>query len=409
MALDVLLLEDDPAKKNRLLEFLHNHKDIFSRVDPAICTAGAIRLMKERQYDLLVADVVVPAELGGEISEENCISMFEQIDDGYGDVKCPTYALPISASGEITQAAHDFFRGRPWGILSYTEGNNECLATIEKVARFVLNEKERDLDSARCDIFIITALMDPEFVAIETLGLNWGPLEPLDGSQLVRFGDIKIGGDEYTVAAGFSARMGPVAASILAVKAILKLRPRLVIMAGICAGIPGKAGIGDVIATEISWDWQSGKYIDKSGVEAFEIAPHQLGLDDKCRNQILLLKRDVKFWDSLAPLAVREKTELPKLILGPMASGASVLADERVAERIKTNQHKNVVGLDMETYAVFAAVNACATGVRAVSLKAVCDNGDRKKNDNYQQYAATVSAATVHEFITKYAGPLLVT
>ena len=407
MALEVLLLEDDPSKKCRLLSLLNSDKDLFERVDTAICTADAIRLMKERRYDLLVADVVVPTELGGDKNEDNCISMFEQIDDGYDDVKCPAYSLPISAFGGISQSAHDFFRGRPWGILSYVEGNNECLATIEKVARFVLREKERNLESC-CDIFIITALMEPEFAAIESLELDWGPLEPLDGSQLVRFGSIEVGSVKYKIAAGFSARMGPVAATILTVKAVLKLRPKLVIMAGICAGIPGKANIGDVIATDISWDWQSGKYIDKSGVEAFEIAPHQLSLDDQSRNQVLLLKRDAKFWESLAPLALCAKTESPKLVMGPMASGSSVLADERVTERIKANQHKNVVGLDMETYGVYAATNACGVGLRTISLKAVCDRGDKKKSDKFQQYAATVSAVAVHQFILSYAEPLLI-
>ena len=37
-------------------------------------------------------------------------------------------------------------------------------------------------------------------------------------------------------------------------------------MCGICAGIPGKAAIGDVIAADSSWDWQSGKYTDKAWI-----------------------------------------------------------------------------------------------------------------------------------------------
>lgn len=407
MALEVLLLEDDPSKKNRLLTLLNNDKTLFERIDTVLCTSDAIRNMKERHYDLFIADIVVPSELGGDKSEKNCIALFEQLDEGYGDIQCPSFSLPISSYNEISLEAHDFFRGRPWGILPYTETSKECLATVEKVARFVLGEKVRVPVTPTCDIFIFTALMEPEFAAVESLALDWEPLEPLDGSQLVRFGRVQIEGREYRVAAGFSARMGPVAASILTVKAILKLRPRLVIMSGICAGIPGKADIGDVVATDISWDWQSGKYIDKAGIEAFEIAPHQLGLDDRSRNQLLLLKRDSQFWESLAPMALNAKARLPKLLVGPMATGSSVLADSRVAARIKENQHKNVVGLDMETYGVFAAANACDPNIKVMSLKAVCDKGDMKKNDDYQEYASMVSASVVLQFIKQYAEPLL--
>src|SRR5689334_260396 len=117
MALDVLLLEDDPSKKNRLLALLNERKDLFARVETALCTSDAIRMMTERPFDLLIADVVVPSELGGDRSEVNCIAMFEQIDDDVGDLHRPAYALPMSASSELTENAHEFFRGRPWGIL----------------------------------------------------------------------------------------------------------------------------------------------------------------------------------------------------------------------------------------------------------------------------------------------------
>jgi nucleoside phosphorylase len=201
--------------------------------------------------------------------------------------------------------------------------------------------------------------------------------------------------------------MGPVAASILTMKPLLKYRPSLVAMAGICAGIPGKAEIGDVIATEISWDWQSGKYVDNNGTEGFQIAPHQLGVHDACRNALWMLKRDEEFWRSLAPKALDAKVKQPKLVLGPMATGSSVLADARVADRIKENQHKNVAGLDMETYGVFAAAQAYSADTKVISLKSVCDKGDIKKNNRYQSYAASVAALTLHRFLSVHLNTLL--
>lgn len=407
MGLDVLLLEDDPSKKNRLLSLLNSEKELFGVVDAVICTSDAIRHMKEHRYDLLIADIVVPSSLGGDKNESHCISMFEQIDDGFGELHRPSFALPISAASDISIEAHEFFRGRPWGILPYSETNDECLETVEKVARFVLAEKHHVPAPAFCDVFLLTALVEPEYAALELLPMQWGALEPLDKFHMVRFGTVQQSGIVLRVAAGFCARMGPVAATILATKAMLQLRPRMVIMAGICAGIPGKADIGDVVAADISWDWQSGKFVDKLGSEAFQIAPHQLVIDDATRNQLILLKRDAEFWNSLAVDAIKAKAQLPKLILGPMATGSSVLADARVTERIKENQHKNVVGLDMETYGVFAAVDSCDPTVKVLSLKAVCDKGDLKKSDVHQPYASFVSAATVMRFLERYAVKLL--
>lgn len=407
MPLDVLLLEDDPSKKNKLLALLNKDKALFGKVDTAICTTDALRLMAERSYDLLIADVVVPAELGGGKSEDNCISMLEQIDDGYGNLHRPSYTVAVSASSELTQDAHEFFRGRPWGIVPYIDDNQECILSIERISQFVLAKKDEAISAAGCDVLVISALMEPEFSAIEELPFSWTALEPLDDLQMIRFGSLTAHGRTFRIGAVFCSRMGPVAASTLTVKSILMLRPSMVIMAGICAGIPGKANIGDVVAADVAWDWQSGKYVDEMGAEAFEIAPHQLVLDDASKNKLLLLKRDAAFWNSLAPLAIKAKVDIPRLVVGPMASGSSVLADARVADRIKKNQHKNVAGLDMETYGVFAAAAACDPKIRVLSLKSVCDNGDMKKNDRHQAYAAQVSAETVMRFLELYAGDLI--
>lgn len=407
MSLDALLLEDDPSKKNRLLSFLSSRKDVFNRVDVALCTSDAIRLLEERQYDLLIADVVVPQEMGGEKSEDNCIAFFEQMDDGHGNFKLPSFSLPMSSSSTLSKAAHEFFRGRPWGILPYTDNSDECLSSVEKIAHFVLAEKNKATPDRSCDVFIITALDEPEFTSLEKLPIEWSAFEPLDDQHLMKRAVMEVNGVKMKIVSAFCSRMGPVAATILTTKAMLMLRPKLVIMSGICAGVPGKANIGDVISVDISWDWQSGKYIDKLGEEVFEIAPHQLVLDDKSRNQLLLLKRDTEFWGGIAAAATKQQLVAPKLVIGPMATGASVMADARVTQRIKSEQHKNVAGLDMETYGVLAAVAACGPSTRAISMKAVCDRGDVKKDDAYQEYAANISALAIYRLLEKHAGPLL--
>ncbi|MBG4981437.1 5'-methylthioadenosine/S-adenosylhomocysteine nucleosidase [Pseudomonas aeruginosa] len=402
MPLDVLLLEDDPAKKGKLLSLLQE-KGLFGRIDFAICTSQALELISDRpQYDLLIADVVVPADLSGEKDERNCIDFFNSIDEQIAPNKKPLYSLPISASTSLTSAAHDFFRCRPWGVLPYSENNADCLSALQSIAEWILKDKLQRDQRDDCDVFILTALAHPEYSALEQLDFNWGPFEPLDRTQLIRYGSLKVGERTIKIGAAFCARMGTVAAAILTTKAALRLNPKIIIMAGICAGIEGKANIGDVVAADVSWDWQSGKYIDKNGDETFESSPHHINIDDELRNKIFMLKRDEEFWSSLSIHAKEFDLASPKLVTGPMATGSSVLADVRVAERIRSVQHRNVTGLDMETYGVYASVSATLTDSDFVSLKSVCDNGDKKKDDKYQQYASLISAKVVEHFLRKY-------
>lgn len=408
MTLNVLLLEDDPAKKGLLLKFLEKNKgNLFERIDTVLSVSEALNLLKDVAYDLLIMDVVVPRVLGGIPHERNAIELLQQIDDGR-DLIRPEFIVAISASSTLSQEAHEFFVGRPWGILNYSESDTECLTTIEKIAKYIFDLRSTKPPERKCDVFLLTALMEPEFSSLEsTPGIEWGPPEPLDRIQFVRFGELEIEGNRYVVAMGYAPRMGPVAAATLVAKAVMLLRPRLIVMCGICAGIAGKASIGDVIAAEVSWDWQSGKFVDKAGEEKFEIGPHQVAIDEQTRSQLMRFKRDSKFWESLSKDALSASHALPKLVIGPMATGSSVLGDARVSARIAEQQHRSLVGLDMETYGVYLASITCDSNLHFLSLKAVCDFGDKRKNDDFQKYASCISAKAAMHFLANYVGELI--
>ena len=401
MNIKVLLLEDDPSKKGKLLEFLRSSNTLFSIIDVALCTDDAERYLTREAYDLLIVDIIVPKALGGEKHERNSIALLERLDEGATSANIPRYVVALSSASDLSQEALDYFVGRPWGILPYSENDDSAIHSIGKIATFIQNHTN-SLTIPSSDALIITALMDPEFSAVEALPFVWEPFEPLDAQHFMRRGSFDNNGIVFNVVAVVCTRMGPVQAAILTTKCLMNMRPKIVIMAGICACLPSRTEIGDVVAADVSWDWQSGKYVDSKGTETFQITPHQLDITDALRGQLTLLKKDSAFWQSMATVASKHSLPMPKLVVGPMATGSSVLADERVTERIKSGQHKNLTGLDMETYGVYAAVQSCAPEIPMVSLKAVCDKGDTQKSDEYQQYAAEISARTMFHFLMKY-------
>ena len=90
---------------------------------------------------------------------------------------------------------------------------------------------------------------------------------------------------------------------------------------------------------------------------------------------------------------------VPVLLIGPSASGASVLADRRTTDSILA-QHRDLLAIEMEVYGVFAAAEECSMPrPMAFSMKAVVDFADGEKNDKYQGYAAFVSARTLQHFV----------
>lgn len=405
--LKILVLEDDPSKKGHLLSYLSESKELVEKIDTAISSENAQRLLRENAYDLFIVDIVVPKSLGGDKSECNSIELIEMIDDEVGGLIKPAHVLPVSSSASLSAQAYNFFKARPWGILPYNEADTSTLESIKKIIDYLARQNSSAFRPA--DVVIITALAEPEFQAVEALPFDWGPYEPLDNFHLYRRGSFVCiaTGRSHQVVALFCLRMGPVQASILTTKSLAAFSPQLVIMAGICAGMTTKTEIGDVVAAEVSWDWQSGKFIDAKGVEGFQIAPHHLDIHESLRTPLFHLKKDAEHWGAFAKAAAEVRVGIPKLVVGPMATGSSVLADERVSQRIKEQQHKNLVGLDMETYGVYASVQACSPQTPVLSLKSVCDNGNMQKNDEFQAYASLVSARTVERLLTHHSNTVI--
>ena len=88
--------------------------------------------------------------------------------------------------------------------------------------------------------------------------------------------------------------------------------------------------------------------------------------------------------------------------MGPLASGASVLAAKKQTEPIKM-QHRKVIAIDMEAYAIFAAAEeAPLPQPKAFVLKSICDFADDEKDDLYQSYAAYTSANALRALMETY-------
>jgi nucleoside phosphorylase len=401
--LKILLVEDELHKKQRLLEAIVGRPDLFAEPATAITVAQALELLQASRYDVLLADLILPRTLGGSPTEENGLELLRitsELDEPFG----AAFSLCITRAVLVSAEVEEFFKGLPWGILRYrddtTDFLGEFLASAEYIQRRIAEHHEK---SPTVDALVIAALPEPELAALERL-LPWlGPRRPLDNRQAYRLTEISLSdGRKVSLAIAHAERMGPVHAAISVVKLCSALRPRMVLMSGICAGFPSKTKLGDVVAAETAWLWQDGKFAVVDDRGEFQESPHQIHVSPEVKNLLQELKRDAGFWGQFGEQARSAGLMAPSLVIGPMATGAAVLADASIRDSISKHQNRTVAGLDMETYSVYAAAQSCNWVKHFVSLKAVCDVGDKAKGDDHQAYAATVSAACTLSFLQRF-------
>ncbi len=360
--------------------------------------------MSQEQFSLLVLDIQVPMRDGEDEDNEGGIYLLKEIL--FDDVcKRPSYVVGLTGVSEVYGSQSTLFQRQGWALLEYSASSTGWSQSLRDFLRHIRRATPTSTSVEEADVVILTALADPEFSALHRVFPELGGPKPIDERTLSWRGEVKIKDKKLKVVAGYSWQMGLTAAAILAERFIARFRPKIIAMSGICAGRRDKVGLGDVIVATQSWEWQGGKIAEANGAAELLAAP------EPCRGatDLLMSARNLITKPAWRTYLDEKYMQTPQAIwnvhLGPMLSGLSVVANGDVMSSI-ARQHRNVLGLEMEAYAVYAAATFASSDCKALVVKGVCDFGDAAKEDSVQQIAALRSAmvlrAILEEHVTSF-------
>lgn len=184
------------------------------------------------------------------------------------------------------------------------------------------------------------------------------------------------------------------------VKIINYFRPKILSMTGICAGIREKVTLGDILVADPCYEWGGGKWVEDDEDIYFRPAPYQHRLDESFKSIVNSIKKNKSFLEKIhSNYQGKKPLSAPSISIDAMASGSSVLQSSEIVNTIQKD-HKNLIGLEMETYAIFSAAHLSNNPKPIpISFKSVCDYGDQLKNDKFHEYACYTSAHVFYEFL----------
>lgn len=400
----ILVADDNPRRHAKLREALTGLSNIPVDLDLVTSANEARQRLELVRYDLMVIDIVLPLRADDNPSEQHSLDLLTEITE-YETGQKPGQIVGLTADPAIAGRVAPRFGSHLWTVIHYTENNDAWISQIVNCVKYIREGETRpQTTNYKTDLAVICALSDPEFKALTALSWEWSEPRPLDDVTFVRDGQFKAGGKSRSVIAACAPRMGMVASALIAGRLIQAARPRMLAMVGICAGVRGKTNLGDVILADPSWDWQSGKRARAGEGSLFAIAPHMLDVDATVRARFEQMRSQKTLFSSIADQWTTDAPAQLKLVIGPVASGSAVIADSSLVPEIQA-QHREVCGVEMEAYGVYAAA-AASPGPKPLvfSLKSVCDFADELKNDAHQAYAAYTSAQTLKLFAETYFG-----
>lgn len=402
----LLIVDDNDIRLGRIIEHLVQQSSI-ARDDIYTATSGqdARFLLSRHHYDLLVIDLVLRRRPESAPEAQTSLELLLELTET-DNLHRPYQIIGITAYAEAEQAAISEFERHAWRVLSTDEVGINYLQVLGSSVRYLIGrEADPTPTPSSIDLLVVSAL-ESEMVAFKR-GWEWDAEEPFDENTYHAYGKFESKGRRFTVVAATAPRMGMVSAAVLTSKLVHALRPRMILMPGICAGVAGRTQLGDVIFADACWDYQSGKHSRNGDSPSdFAIDPHFVNADSALSSHWDHLSRDHRVIQELTLSWQAERRSPPTLRRGPIGSGSAVLADEQIVKEVLKQQRKTLA-IEMELYGVFcAAASASWPRPLVCGIKAVCDFADAKKDDNVQPFAAHISGAVSRTFMERYMADL---
>jgi nucleoside phosphorylase len=400
----ILIVEDTPAKAERLRKCVQSVAGIKADdVHLARDLVGARELLNGTSFDLMVLDIRVP-NIAGDDAEEGGAELIRELRAS-SYLVCPYHIIGITAYDDTLESVQQLFDDELWKVLKYDPTSRLWEQQLKRKVEYLVRSKEEMSKSTErpylYDVAIVTALHDPELRAVLRLDAEWSEVRIPNDHTSYHTGAFEGDGKSIRVVAAAAPQMGMSASAVLSMKMIANFRPRYIAMVGIAAGMPEVGrDYGDLLVAERCWNYESGKRAVSEERSLFVPEPTQVPLNTALREKFLGIQASRKYLNQIQEEWDGDKIDFKlKISVGPVASGSAVVADANIRDGIKDQQQRKVIGIEMESYAVYYAAENCSLPQPiAFSVKSVCDFANAEKDNKYHRYAAFTSARFLYRF-----------
>ncbi|MEN3281481.1 MAG: adenosylhomocysteine nucleosidase [Solirubrobacteraceae bacterium] len=234
----------------------------------------------------------------------------------------------------------------------------------------------------KVDILILTALRRE----LEAVRANSGPWrrERDHDTDLAYYSTNAYHG--LSIAATGMAGMGPLDAAMTTAAALTALRPKRLLLVGICAGIASHIRLGDVCVSDQVVDYDVGKVRDGAYEPRWRAFPADAQLVREARHF-----SGSSWADTILASRPDGTRDSPSVHIGTVLSGSKIVADSGFVDALRS-VWTQAVGLEMEGAASAAAAHQHSSRPSFILIKGVCDHATAEKNDQWQDYAAEAAA-----------------
>jgi nucleoside phosphorylase len=222
--------------------------------------------------------------------------------------------------------------------------------------------------------------------------------------------DGRQSGRSHRVATVCIGGAGNVDAAVAVTEIVAALKPKLLIMVGIAAGIRGKCRLGEVVFSERVVAYEPAAAVVVDGTSTELARPESFKLAHTIQQDVVAYLADGALTERLLNQGAAAGITIPPDVASEMvaqgltvrsatiASGDKLLRDPEKFQALRAIHGKIEVG-EMEAAGVAAACHRA--GAHFLIVRGISDFGDDAKDDRFHNVAATAAAVVAADFLTE--------
>lgn len=380
-------------------------------IDVAISISSGRKLLSNKDYDLLILDLVIPQFDGEDPDPKGGLTFISEINSS-STIHTPTQIIGLTEHEDKYNEEKSNFEHLLFSVILREQGSCDWINQLKSVVNYAIRSKQAILDALRrknkFDIGIICALQEEFTQLIRAFGEDkWQPFELKDYPY--QFKEIYISTASMSrirVVAACVGRPGVVPTAILATTLYHRFDVDCIFMTGFAAGFPSDdLQLGDIIVAKSVQDYASGKIIDDKGGNIKllkEIQQIQAPQDLINKMQELISDENTKGTLNSKIEKINLKVnnrDLYTPMVAPTVCGPYVVTSEEVVNQLKADDRK-LKGLDMEGFGLYLTAHSFTK--KALWIKGISDYANPQKADGYHKTCAYSSAILLYLFIKEY-------
>lgn len=405
-----ILIVDDENEKAIEIKNVCEINENFVREDINIVpdVNEAIVKMKKEKYQLVIIDMCLPESYGSTLVEAGGLELIKILNKDKR-IYTPSEIIVLSSHKEIVEKYREEIKKESFDIIHYDSSSIEWKGKIQDKLKYLhrceMSPKQRR--EYQYDVALLTAV-PVEKDAVKELSDDWNKISVKGDSTIYYETQWDNGKRAIKVVTTSLTQMGMVAAATVTSKIIYNFIPRYIIMPGIAGGVKEEYNFGDIIIPREVKDYCSGKYSTPKGksqeaidnpFEYFVPTAASIPTDVDIINMI-----SESYEELLSFIHSKYKNKanypLPQIRTGNMATGDSVIQNNKIIEMLIKKFLRQADGIDMEAYGMYyAAQQAINPKPTPICMKAISDFANKDKSDEHQEYAAYISAQFAKAFV----------